>query len=65
MTVQCEERWSSELSEETHIVLEQQPDIVNAVTENRGTLNTKTECEPGILLGIIANIPEDIRMNHA
>ena len=54
-----------EFFQETHIVLEQQPYVVELVHQPAHAIDAETKSETGILLRIDANHPQHVRMNHA
>src|SRR5690606_19691916 len=54
-----------ELLEKTQVVLEEQTQVVHAVTQHREPLDSHAECVAAVLLGIDAHVTEDVRMHHA
>ena len=54
-----------ELSQETQVVLIEQPDIINAVFEHGNTLNTQSKGKATVLLGIVAHHLKDFRVDHS
>src|SRR4029434_193574 len=56
---------SRELSQEAQVVLEEQPKIVDAVFEHRDALDPHAKRPAGDLLGVVADVPQYLRMHHA
>src|SRR5260370_7725118 len=55
---------SRELSQEAQVVLEEQPEVVDPVLEHRDALDPHAERPPGDLLGVVADVPQHLRMHH-
>ena len=55
---------TSELFEESYIVLIEEAEIVDVVATHNHTLKAKTECESGVFLGIDTAVFENLRMDH-
>src|SRR5437773_2035135 len=55
---------SRELPEEAQVVLEEQPQIVDAVLQHRDALDAHPECPAGEFLRIVADILQDPGMHH-
>src|SRR3990172_5769426 len=55
----------AELAEEAQVVLEEEPDIVDAVLEHGDALDAHAEGPARHLLGVIAHIAEHVGMHHA
>src|SRR5258705_3199524 len=55
---------SRELPEEPQVVLEEQPEIVDAVLQHRDPLDAHPERPAREFLGVIADILQDPRMHH-
>src|SRR5215813_10690254 len=56
---------SRELRQESHVVLEEQPDIVDAVLQHGDALDTEPEGEAGDALGVVAHPLQNTGMHHA
>src|SRR5437867_4912485 len=56
---------SRELLQEAQVVLEEQPQIVDAVLQHRDALDTHAERPAGDLLGVVAEVAQPLRMPHA
>src|SRR2546425_2396720 len=55
---------SCELPQEAQVVLEEQADVVDAVLEHRDALAAQAERPAGDLFGIVADVPEHLRVHH-
>src|SRR5881296_1574719 len=55
---------SRELRQESQIVFEEQPDVVDAVLEHRDALDAKTEREPCEELRVVAHLLEHRGVDH-
>src|SRR5689334_8448046 len=60
----CVRRLSRELAQEAQIVLEEEPDVVHAVLQHRDSLDAHAERPAGDLLGIVADVLQDLGMHH-
>src|SRR5258708_4042446 len=58
-------RRMSELGEEADVVLEEQPDLGNAVPQHGDAFEAHSKREAGDLLRIVADRAEHVRMHHA
>src|SRR6185312_13477307 len=56
---------SSELLEETQVVLEERAQIGNTVAQHREALHAEAEGEAGVALRVDAAVPQHVRMDHA
>src|SRR5262245_5051147 len=52
------------LRQEPVVVLVKQPDVVDAVLEHGDALDAEPEREPGVALGVVADVLEDRRVDH-
>src|SRR3989442_4324808 len=55
---------SRELRQESQIVFEEQPDVVDAMLEHRDALDAQTEREPGEALRVVAHLLEHGGVDH-
>src|SRR5690349_6547172 len=58
-------RPSSELLQEAEVALEVVLDVGDAVLEHRHALEAHAEREAGVLLAVVADVAEDLRVDHA
>src|SRR5262249_60335732 len=56
---------SHELSKDAQVVAEERPETVDAVLEHRDALDPHAERPARALLGVVADVPQDLRMHHA
>src|SRR4051794_6066403 len=56
---------SSELVEEPRVVLVEQADVVDPVSTHAEPFDAQPEREPGDLVGVVADGPEDVGVDHA
>src|SRR5437762_14131747 len=64
MLARARPRNSSELAEETEIVLEEEPDLGDAVPQHRDPLEPHPEREAGHLLRIVTHGAEHVGVHH-
>src|SRR5690606_25297472 len=55
----------AELFQETQIVLKEQSQVINAITQHGQTLHTQTKGKSPVLLAIDADMTKYLRMHHA
>src|SRR5438477_10581850 len=55
----------SKLLQKSHIVLEQQADVVQLINSRAGAIDSETESESGELFGIDVRRAQNVRMHHA
>src|SRR5207248_2064036 len=55
----------SKLPQEAQVVLEEHPEVGNAVTEQGDPLLAEAEREPRHLVGVVADVAEHVRIDHA
>src|SRR5919206_2791218 len=58
-------RSSRELFEKAQVVFEEEADVVDAVLEHRDALDAHAEGPAGHLFGIVADVAQDLRVDHA
>src|SRR5436309_3179336 len=53
------------LLEKAEVVFEEQPNVLDLVSQDRDALDTDAECEAGIALRVVSHGLEDRRVDHA
>jgi len=55
----------SELPEKTHIVFEEELDIIDSILEHGNPLYAQAKGETGIDFGVVTHIPVNFRIHHS
>ena len=56
---------SGKLAQEAQITIEEQPQVVHAITQHGEAIKAHTKCEALILCRVDVDIAQDLRMHHA
>src|SRR5690606_32832295 len=56
---------SVDLLEEAHVVVEERPQVIHAITQHRKALHAQPECKAGVAFRIDADVAQHVRVDHA